>query len=82
MATRAPATGPTAVRAVTPGPRSPPSTTRPTTRASAPARLIVAASPASSPVAASTRSTEPGVRASRPSTRRLMGANTAAVAFG
>ena len=55
VATRAPATGPTTAHAVTPTPCSPASTTKPTTRASTPARLIVAASPASNPVAATER---------------------------
>src|SRR6266536_615870 len=81
-ATKAPANGPTAARATARGPRSPASTTRPTTRASAPARLIVAARPASSPVPANVSGTEPGAPTSRPSTSRLMGASTAAVALG
>jgi hypothetical protein len=53
-----------------------------TTRARAPARLIVAATPVSSPAAATARGTEPGVVTSRPSTTKLMATSTAAVALG
>jgi hypothetical protein len=47
-----------------------------------PARLIVAPSPPSSPVAPNVSGTEPGVPTSRPSTSRLIGVSTAAVALG
>jgi hypothetical protein len=81
-ASSAPAQGPAAARTVRRGPWSRARTTSPTASAATPARLIVAAAPASSPVAATAGATDRGAWTSRPSTTRATGTSTAAAAFG